>query len=345
MKHNHWIVLGTVMLFASCSTNYVVTDRVMPRLDGSRTLLSGDTTSLAKTPFGSWQRSALATPMSFDFRTSHDTMRYAYSRPMAAGGWTESCDTLSRMLRPVVEVKKRFRWFTTRYSYTARFHHLDSLPVPVAEYLSEEEQRLLFCSNEMPADWNGADLYAVLDELNSKYMRWWNHCYFEKEYEIYCRYADSAQRALLAHYHDTLLAVSQKRLSDPEETSGSSQQSLSRLGLLEAVQPTALGMTKMLKEMGVAELAAIGDAISEEDVEEKMLAWTERCCEKEVRVLWRVELPGGVVREHLVSSERLIMGDYTVEEGSRVLNWWAIAVTALLAAVPLVVVFRPRRRG
>ena len=101
----------------------------------------------------------------------------------------------------------------------------------------------------------------------------------------------------------------------------------------------------MLKEMGVAELAAIGDAISEEDVEEKMLAWTERCCEKEVRVLWRVELPGGVAREHLVSSERLIMGDYTVEEGSRVLNWWAIAVTVLLAAVPLVVVFRPRRRG
>ena len=319
MKRNLLTILATLMLFSSCSTHYVVTDSVSRRLNGKRVILSADTTTLAQTPFGSWKRSVLASPQCYDFRTTQDTMRYAYSQCIAANGWTLECDTLSRLLRPVVEVKKKFRWFSTRYCYSAFFHRLDSLPVPVSKYLTEDEQRLLFCNNEMPTDWNGADLYALLDRLNSKYMEWWSHCYFEKEYELYYRYADDSQRTLLTQYHDTLLTLVQKSQTDH-------QASLEQIARI------------------FPELDFISKELSSYDIQNEVAKWLEKSCEIDIRVLWRVALPGSATHEYLISGERLIMGDYGMQLSSRVINWWAIAITMLLAIVPLIVVFRPNRR-
>ena len=188
MKRQSIIIAAASLLLASCATHYVATDSVTRHLDGSRSIF----TSYSDTDlFKGWQEDTLATPLPFDFRSEKDTMRYSYTIDIINGGWSVQHDSMPRILQPEVTVGKSFRWFTTRYSYTARFPQLDSLPVPIDDYLTADEQRLLFTPNELPDDWNGNDLYGMLDMLNTKYVRWWSHCLFEKEMEAYAAVCDS----------------------------------------------------------------------------------------------------------------------------------------------------------
>ena len=307
MKRNILTLMAAAILFASCASHYVVTDNVSQWLNGTRTVLTTDTTSLSETPYGRWERTALDKYQVFDFRTEHDTMRYAYSQTMPCDGWTIMEDSLSRMMRPQVTVIKHFRWFTTRYCYSAVFPALDSLPVPISEYLTDEEQQLLFQPLDLPSDWNGADMYALLDKLNTKYIKWWSHCFFEKEYEIYFSKSDSTQRLMLAQYHDTLLALVQADIPEDKQVALSEKARL------------------------FPELAFVTEYQMGYEIQAVVMAWYDDNCELENRVLWRVELPGGRTAEYMVSTERLITGDYTVELHSDVLNWWAIAITLLLA--------------
>ena len=317
MKRNSLILMAALALFTSCGTRYVVTDNVGRRLAGTRTILTTDTTSLDGTPYCHWQRTALDKKQVFDFRDKCDTMRYAYSQALPRGGWTVANDSLSRMLRPQVTVTKHFRWFTTRYRYTAVFPALDSLPVPISQYLTDEEQQLLFQPLDLPADWNGADMYALLDKLNTKYIKWWKHCFFEKEYETWCSLLDSARSALLAQYHDTLLALVRDDLPDERYTSLKSMANL------------------------FPELAPVMEYQMGQHVDAIMMAWYKSCVDFDDRVLWRVELPDGRSAEYMVSSERLIAGDYTVALHSDVLNWWTIALTLFLILALLI--WLPRR--
>lgn len=315
MKRNVFLFAAVTLLFASCASHYVVTDTVGRRLAGTRTILTTDTTSLDGTPYCRWQRTALDKKQIFDFRDKRDTMRYAYSQALPHDGWTVVDDSLSRMLRPQVTVTKRFRWFTTRYRYTAIFPALDSLPVPISQYLTDEEQQLLFLPLDLPADWNGADMYALLDKLNTKYIKWWRHCFFEKEYEAWCSLLDSDQSTLLAQYHDTLLALVRDDLPDERFTSLKSMANL------------------------FPELAPVMEYQTGQHVDAIVMAWYKSCINFDDRVLWCVELPGGRSAEYMVSTERLITGDYTVSLDSVVLNWWAIALTLLLAVA--LVLFLP----
>ncbi len=306
MKRKLLLLAAAVTLLASCASHYVVTDEVGRHLDGTRTVLVSDSTSLSETPYGRWQRTALDKGQVFDFRGERDTMRYAYSQMLSRDGWTVVDDSLPRMMRPHVTVSKHFRWFTTRYYYTAVFPGFDSLPVPVLQYLTDEEQQLLFQPLDSPADWNGADMYALLDKLNTQYIKWWRHCFFEKEFEAWCSLLDSAQSALLAQYHDTLLALVRDNLPDERFTSLKSMANL------------------------FPELVPVMDYQTGQHVDAIVMAWYESYIDFDDRVLWRVQLPDGTLKEHMVSSERLIQGDYTIEETGRTVNWWACILTLLL---------------
>lgn len=305
MKRDLFIVAAVAILWTSCGSEYVVTDSVNRNLAGTRTILSKDTTSLENTSCHSWERQPLPTPRAVDFRVLTDTMRYSYSVPLQRDGWTVVDDSLTRLLRPQVTVNKSFRWFTTRYRYTARFPKLDSLPVPVTEYLTPDQAQLLFGHNEWPADWNGADMYALLDKLNTKYVQWWSHCFFERQYEIYLSRADSAQRTLLASHHDTLLALVLADLDDDGQASLASKAAL------------------------FPELDFVSDYYNSLEVQAMMVELTENYS-FETHVLWNVELPGGRTAEHKVSADRLLLGDYVIAEHSDLPNYWAYALTLLL---------------
>ncbi len=73
-----------------------------------------------------------------------------------------------------------------------------------------------------------------------------------------------------------------------------------------------------------------------------VMAWYKSCVDFDDRVLWRVELPGGHSAEYMVSTERLITGDYTVSLDADVLNWWTVILTLMLILV--FVLWLPARR-
>lgn len=316
MKHNTFFVAVASLMLASCAAHYVAIDSVDRNLDGSRQVLS----TSDNIEFKGWYLDTLAEPQIVDFRNEKDTMRYAYSIDLSRDGWTIWQDSLSPWLQPEVSVKNRFLWFTTRYTYTAHFSQLDSLPVPIGDYLTPDEQRLLFTPNELPEDWTGTDLYGLLDKLNTKYVRWWDHCLFEKEMEAYAARCNSAQRALLYSYHDTLLAIILADLPD------------NRKSFAHVCQQ-------------FPELSFVGDIAGDNHhLSYTGFDWAYEHWDLNTKVLWRVELPGGRTAEYMVCADRLILGDYTFNFSSSVVNWWAVVLTLLVASIPLVLVFRPRNR-
>lgn len=316
MKRTTLIIAAASLLLASCAAHYVATDTVSRHLDGTRQIL---TTSTGDSYFNDWRCDTLAEPLTYDFRSEKDTMRYAYSINIVRNGWTINIDSMPRLLQPEVTVRKSFRWFTTRYRYTARFPQLDSLPVPIDEYLTPDEQRLLLSANELPDDWNGADLYALLDNLNTKYVKWWDHCLFEKEMEAYAVICDSSQLALLAQYHDTLLTLILADLPDNRKSFSNVCQQF-------------------------PELSFIGDiSNSDNRLSYTGVTWAMDRWDLNTRVIWRTELPSGRIAEHMVSADRMILGDYVIEEHSDTINWWAVVLTLALAIGAVVLLSRRNR--
>ncbi len=301
MKRQSIIIAAASLLLASCAAHYVATDSVTRQLDGSRSILTSHSDTAL---FRGWQEDSLATPLPFDFRSEKDTMRYSYTIDIAKGGWSVQHDSMPRLLQPEVTVDKSFRWFTTRYNYTARFPQLDSLPVPIGDYLTPDEQQLLFSHSELPADWNGNDLYGMLDNLNTKYVRWWSHCLFEKEMAAYAAVCDSTQRALLDKYHDTLLVLTLAELPNEFKSASNVSTAFPELEFINRINSVGFEALRQARDL-----------------------W-----ELDRWVLWRTQLPGGQTTEHMVSADRMIQGDYVIEEHANVVNWWAIILTLLPVA-------------
>ena len=168
-------------------------------------------------------------------------------------------------------------------------------------YLTEDEQRLLFSHSELPADWNGNDLYGMLDNLNTKYVRWWSHCLFEREMAAYAAVCDSTQRALLDKYHDTLLVLTLAELPNEFKSASNVSTAFPELEFINRIN--SVGFEALQKSQDLWELNR----------------W----------VLWRIQLPGGRMSEHMVSADRMIGGDYVIEEHANVVNWWAVILTLL----------------
>lgn len=310
MKRNILIVAAASLLAVSCTSHYVAKDTVSRNLDGSRQILA----TRPDADFKGWRLDSLAEPQVFDFRGDKDTMRYAYSMDVARDGWTIRQDSLSRWLQPEVTVSKSFRWFTTCYTYTARFRQIEGLPVPIGDYLTPDEQRLFFSPNELPADWTGCDLYALLDKLNTKYVRWWSHCLFEREMAAYAAVCDSTQRALLDKYHDTLLVLTLAELPNEFKSASNVSTAFPELEFINRIN--SVGIEALQKSQDLWELNR----------------W----------VLWRTKLPGGKKAEHMVSADRMILGDYIIEEQSDIINWWAVVITIAVDICIIIIIAKKR---
>lgn len=299
MKRHVIILAAASLMLVSCAEHFVAIDTVKRNLDGSRQIF---TSTRDDASFNGWQEDSIATPQSFDFRSEKDTMRYTYTTNIVHGEWALQLDSLPRMLQPEVTVGKSFRWFTTRFHYTARFSQLDSLPVPIDKYLTSDEQKLLFTPNELPSDWTGTDIYDMLDKLNTKYVKWWSHCLFEREMAAYATCCDSTQRALLTQYHDTLLTLVLNSLPNEFKSIGAVSTAFPELEFINRINSVGFDALLQAKEL-----------------------WN-----LDTRVIWRTNLPNGHLTEHLICANRLIQGDYLIEEHSDVINWWACALTMTL---------------
>ena len=118
----------------------------------------------------------------------------------------------------------------------------------------------------------------------------------------YAAVCDSTQRALLDKYHDTLLVLTLAELPNEFKSASNVSTAFPELEFINRIN--SVGIEALQKSQDLWELNR----------------W----------VLWRIQLPGGRMSEHMVSADRMITGDYVIEEHANVVNWWACALTLLI---------------
>ena len=137
--------------------------------------------------------------------------------------------------------------------------------------------------------------------------------------EAYSALCDSAQRALLYSYHDTLLALILADLPDNRKSFGNVCHQF-------------------------PELSFIGDIGSNDNrLSYTGIDWALDRWDLNTRVIWRTELPGGRTSEHMVAADRMILGDYIIDEHSDTINWWAVLITLAVALSAIILISRRRQ--
>lgn len=82
---------------------------------------------------------------------------------------------------PEESLVKKFRWFYTYYSFETVYKKLKyEVPIPISNYLNEDEQ-LLWTQGNMSnyRVSNGSEMYNYLNEINDKFTEWCSRNFFE----------------------------------------------------------------------------------------------------------------------------------------------------------------------
>ena len=98
------------------------------------------------------------------------------------------------MFEPKEQLGKRFKWFYTYYTYHGTIRQIEGLPVSLSDFLSAEEQSVFFGNAPLPQGWIGVEAYEYLDELNTKFVQWYNKSLFETNFAILYSLADTSLR-------------------------------------------------------------------------------------------------------------------------------------------------------
>lgn len=91
---------------------------------------------------------------------------------------------------PKESLEKRFRWFYTYYDYTGIFPEIaDKGPVPMDDFISEQEQKLLFQGDfSSSRGMNGLELNDRLNDLVDRFWEWYLRSQYEISYSIILDY-------------------------------------------------------------------------------------------------------------------------------------------------------------
>lgn len=199
-------------LLTSCVTYSHISTYISPDLSVERTVATEADESYFngqndESPFffeteGPWSVSRLGKVYQMDFHDQTRTMNIAAAAHFptlsdAAFSPTDPDMEDSPMLRPEENISKKYRWFFTEYRYTARYSRIDSLPVPLSEFLTREEQEIFFSQAKAPEGWNGIELYCRLDGLNSRYIAWYIMSTGKVSRDIITPYCDSSMLAAM----------------------------------------------------------------------------------------------------------------------------------------------------
>lgn len=90
---------------------------------------------------------------------------------------------------PSISFRKKFQWFYNYYDYTETYHPVNQLPVPIADYLSEEEVETWFGENtSIYKGKNGIEINDLLNNIEYKVNAWYNRNYYEEIFRLYGKY-------------------------------------------------------------------------------------------------------------------------------------------------------------
>lgn len=360
MKRNQLGVLAVLLfLFTSCGSHYRMISRV--NRDGSmfrEIYASGDSAFMGgdnkRQPFlfridSGWELTKLNPAIPVNFWGEELLMNVKVSRELSAVG-AECFQTLEgkEFMRPLVVPKetlqKRFRWFFTYYTFEATYKELpDKGPVPLSRYLSAEEQQLWFRGERNVFEgWNGIEMKNTLDDLDSKFWKWFARSQYEISWEILCHFeslqqCDTSYLHRLKEYREDVfrnisnLDISYSDKGTPESVCNFFDEYCKTKHYSELYKANREGIDALFqKKCQMTDLA--GYVMRYELSMPGQLLSTNAPAQIEGLLAWRVDVM------------RLLSGNYVLTAESRTPNYWAFGITLLLILFAVWGFWKIRRR-
>jgi len=220
-------------------------------------------------------------------------------------------------------LKKRFRWFYTYYDFTAIYSEVtEKGRVPLEEYLNKSERKFYF-QGDMSAykGMNGIELKEELDDIETRFLKWYNRSMYEESFDVILHYSESDFRPKLSAVKDSLYSILEKQNIE---------------------QPRVRDVCTALDKYFSTDLFARLFNENEHEMNnrfEERLKIIESLLEYSIQ--YELTLPGKVVASNTdlqnggalkwnVNLFRFLADDYILSAESRKINLWAFAVTLLL---------------
>lgn len=359
MKTNYFItIMLAVFSLTSCTAYYRVTSRI--ESDGSmyrEVYAQGDSAFIAgdrtHNPFlfrldSRWQVISLDSTTNFDFWGEKEKLnvKACQNIPAVDGEYfaiAKGKEQMSSLAIPTEHLKKNFRWFYTYYIYTATYKELpDKGPVPLSNYLTEEEQKIwLYGDNTAFNGMNGIEMNDKLDKLEAKFGKWYNHSLYEINNEVVRHFILQEDDTVHLHRLENVKDSIYKGLLSGRDNSPEDMEPETFCSLLDKAYGTNYyselyktnkeAMNALYeKKINVAEV--FYHAIQSELAMPGRLLFSNANIHKGNSAIWKID------------GFRLLAGDYVLTAESRVTNYWAFGITLLFILLVLGIFVRLYKR-
>lgn len=344
MRTKYFItIMLAVFSLTSCTAYYRVTSRI--ESDGSmyrEVYAQGDSAFIAgdKThnPFlfqldSRWKITHLDSTLKFDFWGEKEGLNVKACQNIPAideeyFSTAKGKEHMCSLAIPTERLKKSFRWFYTYYIYTATYHELpDKGPVPLSNYLTEEEQSIWLCGDNTAFNgMNGIEMNDKLDKLEAKFGEWYNRSLYEINYEVLRHFVlqegDTARLRRLENLKDSIY-----KTQAPGRANGKEDVELEEFcNLLDKacetnyyseLYKTNKEAMNLLYEKKINVAEVFYHAIQSELTLPGRLLSSNANTHKGNLAIWKID------------GFRLLAGDYVLTAESRVTNYWAFGITLL----------------
>jgi hypothetical protein len=220
---------------------------------------------------------------------------------------------------------KRFRWFYTYYEFTAIYPEItDKGRVPLEEYLNKSEQ-LFYFQGDISAfkGMNGIELKEMLDDIEERFLKWYNRSIFEESYDIVLHFSDAGFHSKLSVAKDTVFAILEKQKIEDQNAKN-----------------VCLTLDKYFSTNLFSKLFHGNKHEMDYMFEERFKIINNLL---EYSIQYELILPGKIVTSNTdlkdggalkwnVNLCRFLSDDYELTAASRTVNLWAFAITLLLVA-------------
>lgn len=337
-------ILALLTLLVSCNTNYRMTTRIHKsgKIDrdmyalADSAFLAGDS---SRNPFlfsisKEWNVELLNPAIKFDYFDKEGKLNVKVSRSLEGteefSFFSPKEKWMSPLASPQEKLEKHFRWFYTYYTYTCNYQQMEEKgPIPLAKYLSKQEQSLLFQGNtDAFQGMNGLELSDELNSLTEQFVKWYHHNLFELSYEVIDHFLKSSGEteylSRLKNDKDTIFANDKSQEKETECSPGYLCE------LLDKHYETTF--FKGLYEKNT------------EEMDKRFKQKTRITDLFGVRMKFELQMPGQLISSNTTIKEdetlvwkvdayRILADKFTLEAESRTPNIWAFCVTGILVLI------------
>lgn len=230
---------------------------------------------------------------------------------------------------------RRFRWFTTVYSYHAEYPSPTGIPLPADSMMTRAERDLWLRGEDAASPCNGIEMFQILDELAGKFARWYALCQVEQCRILFAPHLPAQVRAAADTADMRRIFASEL----PYSPGGDAEIVPEKYA---AVLDAAFGTdacSAAYRTHGAAIDSAFGKAV--ESAEAQFGAsWMHSVTMPGTIVSSTSRTVKGATATWYPDAYRALDGPYVMEAVSVRTNWWACVLTALAAGAAVFVILR-----